>query len=83
VRKTCGIDLFSRNYRLLLQETLCLGAGFLSVCLETHLSGSKTVVSMSRDAPVQLMSVGLMYTIELMYTTELMYTIELATERMC
>ena len=40
----------------LLQETLCLGAGFLSVCLETHLSGSKPVVSMSRDATVLLLS---------------------------
>ena len=46
MRKTCGIGVFYRNYRLLLEETLCLGAGFLSVCLETpwHLSGLKNVV---------------------------------------
>ena len=52
VRKTCGVGFFYRNYRLLLEETLCLGAGFLSVCLETHLSRSKNVVSISQDATV-------------------------------
>ena len=51
----CNTSFFNdRNYRLLLQETLCLSAGFLSVCLETHTSGSKNVGFMiSRDAPVQ------------------------------
>ena len=52
VRKTCGIGLFYRNHRILLEETICLGAGFFSVCLETLLSGSKNVVSISWNASV-------------------------------
>ena len=51
--KICGIGLFYRNYRLLLEETLCLGAGLI-VCLETHGSGSKNLVSICRNFTVQL-----------------------------
>ena len=41
VRKTCGIGLFYRNYRPLLQETGWLGSDFISVCLETRWLGQK------------------------------------------
>ena len=41
VRKTCGIGLFYRNYRPLLQETSWLGSDFISVCLETRWLGQK------------------------------------------
>ena len=39
VRKTCGIGLFYRNYRPLLQETGWLGSDFISMCLETRCLG--------------------------------------------
>ena len=41
VRKTCGIGLFYRNYRPLLQETGWLVSDFISVCLETRWLGEK------------------------------------------
>ena len=41
VRKTCGIGLFYRNYRPLLQETGWLVSDFISVCLETRWLGQK------------------------------------------
>jgi hypothetical protein len=41
VQKNCGIGLFYRNYRSLLEETGWLGAGFISVCLETRWLGPK------------------------------------------
>jgi hypothetical protein len=36
VRKTCGMGLFYRDYRSLLEETGWLGAGFIYVCLKTR-----------------------------------------------
>ena len=41
VQKTCGIGLFYRNYRLLLQETGWLVSDFIGVCLETRWLGQK------------------------------------------
>ena len=41
VLKTCGIGLFYRNYRPLLQETGWLVSDFISVCLETRWLGQK------------------------------------------
>ena len=41
VRKTCGIGLFYRNYRPLLQETGWLVSDFISVRLETRWLGQK------------------------------------------
>jgi len=41
VRKTCGMGLFYRNYRPLLQETGWLVSDFISVCLETRWLGQK------------------------------------------
>jgi len=37
--KTCGIGLFYRNYRSLLEETRWLDCWLASVCLETHCLG--------------------------------------------
>ena len=58
VRKSCGIGLFYKNCRSLLQETGWLVSDFISVCLETRcvlrntLAGSKKVGSMSRNTTV-------------------------------
>ena len=49
--KTCGIGLFYRNYRSLLEETRWLDCWLASVCLETRWLGSKTVVSISHGGP--------------------------------
>jgi hypothetical protein len=50
LRNTIG--LFYTNYRNLLEETLCLVADFISVCLETFWGWVKNVVSISRNDPV-------------------------------
>jgi hypothetical protein len=45
VRKTCGIGLFYRNYRSLLEETGWLGCWLHQCVLRNMLAGSKPVVS--------------------------------------
>ena len=52
VRKTCGIGLFYRNYRSLLEETGWLGCWLHQCVLRNTLAGSKKVVSISRNNTV-------------------------------
>ena len=53
VRKTCEISLFSRYYRSLLEKTLWLGSKAGSYVIRNTLAGSKIVVSIGRNDPVE------------------------------